>query len=187
MCTQKPPNDYSEHLYTKYKEAFVKYIKETVRGRSLCPVGCPSSLTLGLQACACAQLRRRHAKSTDRPHACVLPPLARVQCCSCRLISVAMQPAYHAAASANGSPCLFSGHSGSEAELVPAPSTRTSSLFRPLCAEAALTPHPLIPPQVLPVLKQHDAEVLLKELLTRWQNHKIMVRWLSRFFNYLDR
>ena len=74
MCTQKPPNDYSEHLYTKYKEAFVKYIKETVRGRSLCPVGCPSSLTLGLQACACAQLRRRHAKSTTaRMHASSLP------------------------------------------------------------------------------------------------------------------
>ena len=28
---------------------------------------------------------------------------------------------------------------------------------------------------------------MLKELVRRWDNHKIMVRWLSRFFNYLDR
>jgi hypothetical protein len=41
--------------------------------------------------------------------------------------------------------------------------------------------------QVLPALKEHHAEFLLKELYKRWGNHKIMVRWLSRFFNYLDR
>jgi hypothetical protein len=28
---------------------------------------------------------------------------------------------------------------------------------------------------------------MLRELVMRWDNHKIMVRWLSRFFNYLDR
>lgn len=28
---------------------------------------------------------------------------------------------------------------------------------------------------------------VLKELFKRWSNHKIMVRWLSRFFDYLDR
>jgi len=33
---------------------------------------------------------------------------------------------------------------------------------------------------------RHD-EFLLKELYQRWDNHKVMVRWLSRFFNYLDR
>ena len=31
MCTQKPPNDYSEPLYTKYREAFSTYISERVR------------------------------------------------------------------------------------------------------------------------------------------------------------
>jgi cullin 1 len=36
-------------------------------------------------------------------------------------------------------------------------------------------------------LREHRDEVLLKELLVRWGNHKLMVRWLSRFFNYLDR
>ena len=41
--------------------------------------------------------------------------------------------------------------------------------------------------QVNPALKEHHAEFLLKELYKRWGNHKIMVRWLSRFFNYLDR
>lgn len=41
--------------------------------------------------------------------------------------------------------------------------------------------------QVLPALKEEQNEFLLKELHKRWNNHKVMVRWLSRFFNYLDR
>lgn len=41
--------------------------------------------------------------------------------------------------------------------------------------------------KVMPSLREHRDEVLLKELYNRWQNHKLMVRWLSRFFNYLDR
>lgn len=28
---------------------------------------------------------------------------------------------------------------------------------------------------------------MLRELVKRWMNHKVMVRWLSRFFYYLDR
>ncbi|XP_023768698.1 cullin-1 isoform X2 [Lactuca sativa] len=28
---------------------------------------------------------------------------------------------------------------------------------------------------------------MLRELVRRWSNHKVMVRWLSRFFHYLDR
>lgn len=43
------------------------------------------------------------------------------------------------------------------------------------------------PRQVLPALREHRDDVLLRELLKRWDNHKLMVRWLSRFFNYLDR
>lgn len=31
MCTQKPPYDYSDQLYTRYKEAFNTYIHERVR------------------------------------------------------------------------------------------------------------------------------------------------------------
>jgi len=40
---------------------------------------------------------------------------------------------------------------------------------------------------VLPALREKQGEYMLKELVKRWDNHKIMVRWLSRFFNYLDR
>lgn len=40
---------------------------------------------------------------------------------------------------------------------------------------------------VLPSLNDHHGEHLLRQLVHRWNNHKIMVRWLSRFFNYLDR
>lgn len=31
MCIQKPPKDYSEQLYEKYKDAFVEYLKSSVR------------------------------------------------------------------------------------------------------------------------------------------------------------
>jgi cullin 1 len=40
---------------------------------------------------------------------------------------------------------------------------------------------------VLPSLREKHDEFMLRELVMRWDNHKIMVRWLSRFFNYLDR
>ncbi|KAL7123841.1 hypothetical protein ABFS83_14G009800 [Erythranthe nasuta] len=40
---------------------------------------------------------------------------------------------------------------------------------------------------VLPSLREKHDEFMLRELVKRWQNHKIMVRWLSRFFHYLDR
>jgi hypothetical protein len=31
MCTQKPPYDFSEQLYSRYREAFKTYIATTVR------------------------------------------------------------------------------------------------------------------------------------------------------------
>ncbi|CAI9109047.1 OLC1v1008784C1 [Oldenlandia corymbosa var. corymbosa] len=40
---------------------------------------------------------------------------------------------------------------------------------------------------VLPSLREKHDEFILIELLKRWPNHKIMIRWLSRFFHYLDR
>ncbi|KAJ4795071.1 Cullin family protein [Rhynchospora pubera] len=40
---------------------------------------------------------------------------------------------------------------------------------------------------VLPALREKHHEYMLKELQKRWQSHKVMVRWLSRFFYYLDR
>jgi hypothetical protein len=41
--------------------------------------------------------------------------------------------------------------------------------------------------QVLPSLRDKKDEKLLRELHRRWDNHNVMTRWLSRFFNYLDR
>eukprot|EP00271_Cylindrocystis_brebissonii_P012999 TRINITY_DN32537_c0_g1_i1.p1 TRINITY_DN32537_c0_g1~~TRINITY_DN32537_c0_g1_i1.p1 ORF type:complete len:749 (-),score=177.31 TRINITY_DN32537_c0_g1_i1:795-3041(-) len=40
---------------------------------------------------------------------------------------------------------------------------------------------------VMPALRQKQDEFMLRELVKRWDNHKVMVRWLSGFFNYLDR
>ncbi|KAJ6719735.1 CULLIN 3B [Salix purpurea] len=39
----------------------------------------------------------------------------------------------------------------------------------------------------LPSLREKHDEFMLRELVKRWANHKVMVRWLSRFFHYLDR
>ncbi|KAA3469844.1 cullin-1-like isoform X1 [Gossypium australe] len=39
---------------------------------------------------------------------------------------------------------------------------------------------------VLPSLKDKHDEFMLRELVERWPNHKIMVKWLTRFFHYLD-
>ncbi|KAF6139115.1 hypothetical protein GIB67_009958 [Kingdonia uniflora] len=40
---------------------------------------------------------------------------------------------------------------------------------------------------VLPSLREKHDEFMLRELVKRWEDHKVMVRWLSRFFFYLDR
>ena len=40
---------------------------------------------------------------------------------------------------------------------------------------------------VLPALREKQQEFMLRELVGRWENQRIMVRWMTRFFNYLDR
>ncbi|KAK4730712.1 hypothetical protein R3W88_023700 [Solanum pinnatisectum] len=40
---------------------------------------------------------------------------------------------------------------------------------------------------VLPSLRERHNEFILREIVKRWANHKIMIRWLSRFFHYLER
>ncbi|KAK9996245.1 hypothetical protein SO802_020931 [Lithocarpus litseifolius] len=42
-------------------------------------------------------------------------------------------------------------------------------------------------PKVLPSIKEKHGELMLMELVKRWVNHKVMIRWLSRFFEYLSR
>lgn len=40
---------------------------------------------------------------------------------------------------------------------------------------------------VLPALGGATGVKLLRGLAERWENHKLMVRWMKRVFNYLDR
>ncbi len=40
---------------------------------------------------------------------------------------------------------------------------------------------------VIPALNSKHGEYLLKELVRRWEDHKIMNSWLQKFFMYLDR
>lgn len=40
---------------------------------------------------------------------------------------------------------------------------------------------------VLPSLNKKHDEFLLKELEKRWASHKLMVKWLLKFFRYLDK
>lgn len=40
---------------------------------------------------------------------------------------------------------------------------------------------------VLPALKTKHNEFLLAELVSRWKNHKLMNKWMQKFFMYLDR
>ncbi|XP_019096794.1 PREDICTED: cullin-2-like [Camelina sativa] len=40
---------------------------------------------------------------------------------------------------------------------------------------------------VLPYIRTKHGEYMLREFVLRWNNHKVLVRWLSRFFYYLDR
>lgn len=41
--------------------------------------------------------------------------------------------------------------------------------------------------EVIPALEKKTGFDLLAELLKRWQNHKIYVKWMEKFFTYLDR
>ncbi|KAK4568020.1 hypothetical protein RGQ29_003684 [Quercus rubra] len=41
--------------------------------------------------------------------------------------------------------------------------------------------------KVLPSIKEKHGEIMLMEFVKRWVNHKVMIRWLSRFFEYLSR
>nr|XP_048320698.1 cullin-1-like isoform X2 [Ziziphus jujuba var. spinosa] len=40
---------------------------------------------------------------------------------------------------------------------------------------------------VLPSLREKHDESMLRELVKRWANHKVMVSWLCRFFHFLER
>jgi len=40
---------------------------------------------------------------------------------------------------------------------------------------------------VAPSLRNTHDEFFLKKLVKRWKNHKLMVKWMRKIFNYLDR
>ncbi|XP_006279064.2 putative cullin-like protein 2 [Capsella rubella] len=40
---------------------------------------------------------------------------------------------------------------------------------------------------VLPSLREKHGNDMLEELIKRWNNHNIMVKWLARFFEYIER
>ncbi|KAG8045162.1 hypothetical protein GUJ93_ZPchr0008g11468 [Zizania palustris] len=40
---------------------------------------------------------------------------------------------------------------------------------------------------VLPSLMEKHGEFLLREFVQSWEKHKLMAKWLNRFFNYMDR
>ncbi|EXB40823.1 hypothetical protein L484_009068 [Morus notabilis] len=98
MCTQKPPHDYSQQLYDKYREVFEEYITST------------KTRFLGVMTCV----------KCNPPKECWKNLLG-------------------------------------------------------ICSH------------VMPSLREKHDEFMLRELVKRWANHKVMVRWLSRFFFYLDR
>ena len=41
--------------------------------------------------------------------------------------------------------------------------------------------------RILPRIKEKHNEAMLKELVRRWENHKLMIKFLSHVFKYLDR
>lgn len=41
--------------------------------------------------------------------------------------------------------------------------------------------------RILPRIKEKHDEYMLRELVRRWENHKLMIRFLSHVFKYLDR
>ena len=41
--------------------------------------------------------------------------------------------------------------------------------------------------RILPRIKERHEEQMLNELVRRWENHKLMIKFLSHVFKYLDR
>ena len=58
----------------------------------------------------------------------------------------------------------------------------------PLCVSLRLqTFRVYLETKVLPAMKEKREEFLLRELVKRWNHHKIMNKWMFKFFQYLVR
>ncbi|GMN73932.1 hypothetical protein TIFTF001_052276 [Ficus carica] len=66
------------------------------------------------------------------------------------------------------------------------PITRASNSRSLAASLAAVRRKNALKFRIAPLREKHD-EFKLRELVKRWAIHKVMVRWLSRFFFYLDR
>jgi len=142
MCTQKPPHDYSEQLYNRYRDSFIRYIADKVKP------------PLSIGSCSLAH-------NSTGLHRTIFGKVDAKE--------VDQKSLMGAKRAVTGGSGRSSRREGVDAACIRArPDLRGRK-------------------QVLPSLQDHRDEFLLQELLTRWSNHKVMVRWLSRFFNYLDR
>ncbi|KAG4942183.1 hypothetical protein JHK85_046829 [Glycine max] len=149
MCTQKPPHDYSQQLYDKYKESFEEYIVSTL---AVAP--------------RVAQIMVAIASETKTPF-------------------LAPQMMFGALLFKGGILKINSIHCKIDfknPKCYPNTASDCNFVFVPANGISCLSSN-----QVLPSLREKHDEFMLRELVKRWANHKIMVRWLSRFFHYLDR
>lgn len=188
MCTQKPPHDYSEQLYGLYKEAFNKYITEKVSERA---AGCRLRACLLVHLFSNCMPARLFLFGPSRPMSLILPDLSY----GSYFHSSAFELGYTGLHTRHVRASLYSWLSRrcKASALQSWLTSLLAAIFKSdnmprLCDSFRLSsPFMVACAQVMPSLQEHHDEVLLKELFTRWNNHKLMVRWLSRFFNYLDR
>lgn len=182
MCTQRQPHDYSEPLYVRYREAFQQYLTDKVRPRHSCRTG-PRWRAVPLCAPACQACDAGPCTTTDGlkqgsagtwrgPTGVVVNRLSHVrlkprrQRCKFEL-AVKRRPQWLA----------------EWAEWAMA-ARRT---FCDLCKKCRTICDSSASQVLVRVKSQETGTRLLKELAQAWTNHTVMVRWLTRFFNYLDR
>ncbi|KAG6396316.1 hypothetical protein SASPL_142464 [Salvia splendens] len=160
MCTQKPPHDYSQQLYDKYRESFQEYItltmdvdfeEENLRSLQIEEDEGP------IRPSSRIRRRIRIESEVSRPNTAQLADTPRI-----RIDGVSVAYRYR---------------------------IRIRYAIR---QQGGVSVHAkpvlkLLVSIVLPSLREKHDEFMLRELVKRWLNHKIMVRWLSRFFYYLDR
>ena len=84
--------------------------------------------------------------------------------------------------------CMIHGRRKGSARLRWHPRVRDRPLADISCGmHALLCLGPGLSSQVLPSLRDRHDEFLLRELIRRWENHRIMNKWMQKFFMYLDR
>ncbi|KAL9325548.1 hypothetical protein ACSQ67_006193 [Phaseolus vulgaris] len=190
MCTQKPPHDYSQQLYDKYRESFEEYIVSTAVNRSqtmkqhLLRYPAQKRLFMWSSFVRMFEWKGNNNVRFERDE-------IKKRSCLCHVYLINMGRKLKVRANI-------------------AVLQQGAALWKPVVLQLAIAPRaaqimaavgsetktPFLTPGmnlfgggilVLPSLREKHDEFMLRELVKRWANHKIMVRWLSRFFHYLDR